>query len=37
MAAVVLEGSKVSNHRIKQMGFTFKFLNLEAALKDILL
>jgi uncharacterized protein len=36
MAAVVLEGSKVSNHRIKQMGFAFKFSNLEEALKDIL-
>ncbi len=36
MAAVVLEGSKVSNHRIKQMGFTFRFSHLEEALKDIL-
>jgi uncharacterized protein (TIGR01777 family) len=36
MAAVVLEGSKVSNHRIKQIGYAFKFSNLEAALKDIL-
>ncbi len=36
MAAVVLEGSKVSNHRIKQMGYEFKFPNLEEALKDLL-
>jgi uncharacterized protein (TIGR01777 family) len=36
MALVVLEGSRVSNHRIKQMGYNFKFSNLEEALKDIL-
>lgn len=36
MAVVVLEGSKVSNHRIKQMGYTFQYPSLETAIRNIL-
>jgi uncharacterized protein len=36
MAVVVLEGSKVSNHRIKQMGYSFQYSSLETAIRNIL-
>lgn len=36
MAAVVLESQKVSNDKIKQAGFGFKYQTLEAALEAIL-
>lgn len=36
MSAVVLEGSKVSNHRIKQMGYSFQYPSLETAVRNIL-
>jgi uncharacterized protein (TIGR01777 family) len=36
MAVVVLEGSRVSNHRIKQMGYSFLYPSLETAIRNIL-
>jgi uncharacterized protein (TIGR01777 family) len=36
MAVVVLEGSRVSNHRIKQMGYSFQYPSLETAIRNIL-
>jgi hypothetical protein len=36
MSAVVLEGSKVSNTKLKETGFEFKHTNLEGALSDLL-
>ncbi len=36
MAVVVLEGSRVSNHRIKQMGFSFQYPSLETAIRNIM-
>lgn len=36
MAAVVLAGSKVSADKIKSTGFEFQYINLDAALKNLL-
>ena len=36
MSAVVLEGSRVSNQKLKQTGFTFQFPDLDLALKQLL-
>jgi uncharacterized protein (TIGR01777 family) len=36
MSAVVLEGSRVSNQKLKQTGFTFQFPDLNLALKQLL-
>ena len=36
MSAVVLEGSKVSNQKLLDAGFKFRFTNLDDALKDLL-
>jgi NAD dependent epimerase/dehydratase family enzyme len=36
MAVVVLEGSRVSNHRIKQMGYSFLYPSLETAIRNIM-
>jgi NAD dependent epimerase/dehydratase family enzyme len=32
----VLEGSRVSNERIKEKGFNFEFENIDVALEDLL-
>ncbi len=36
MAGMVLEGSRVSNEKIKETGFNFKFENIDLALEDLL-
>ncbi len=36
MAGIVLGGNKISNERIIKAGYTFKFAELETALKDLL-
>lgn len=36
MAAIILKGSRVSNAKLKQAGFTFKFNNLDDALRDVI-
>lgn len=36
MSAVVLEGSRVSNSKLKSLGFQFKFQNLDDAIKNLL-
>lgn len=36
MAVLVLEGQLVSSHKIEQIGYQFKFYNLENALQDLL-
>jgi len=36
MSAVVLEGSRVSNSKLKMLGFHFKFEKLEDALKNLI-
>lgn len=36
MAILVLEGQLVSSHKIEQLGYSFKFYNLENALQDLL-
>lgn len=36
MALLVLEGQLVSSQKIQKMGYSFKFHNLETALKDLL-
>lgn len=36
MAVVVLEGQLVSSHKIEELGYQFKFYNLENALQDLL-
>jgi uncharacterized protein len=36
MAGMVLEGSRVSNEKIKKEGFNFEFENIDEALKDLL-
>lgn len=36
MAAILLEGSRISAHKIQTAGFNFKFPELESALTDIL-
>jgi len=36
MSAVVLEGSRVSNSKLKSLGFQFKFGNLDDAIKNLL-
>ena len=36
MAGMVLEGSRVSNERIKEKGFNFEFENIDVALEDLL-
>ena len=36
MASIMLYGSRVSNSKIKKTGFTFKFDQLESALKNLL-
>lgn len=36
MAVIVLTGRRVSSHKIEQVGFHFKFKNLEVALRDCL-
>ncbi len=36
MSVLVLEGQLVSSHKIVQLGYIFKFYNLEAALQDLL-
>lgn len=36
MAVLVLEGQLVSSHKIEQLGYQFKFYNLENALQDLL-
>ena len=37
MASILLYGSRVSNEKIKKMGYTFKFDQLESALKNLLI
>jgi hypothetical protein len=36
MSVLVLEGQLVSSHKIEQLGYQFKFYNLENALQDLL-
>lgn len=36
MAVIILEGSRISNEKIKQAGYTFKFNTLTEALTDLL-
>ena len=36
MAGMVLEGSRVSNEKIKKAGFNFEFENMDVALEDLL-
>ena len=36
MSVVVLEGSCVSNSKLKKLGFQFKFEKLEDALKNLI-
>lgn len=36
MAVIILEGSRISNEKIKQAGYTFKFNTLTEALNDLL-
>jgi NAD dependent epimerase/dehydratase family enzyme len=36
MAVIVLTGRRVSSDKIEQVGFQFKFKNLEVALRDCL-
>ena len=36
MSTIVLEGSRVSNQKIRATGFTFQFTQLEEALKDLI-
>ncbi len=36
MAVLVLEGQLVSSHKIEELGYQFKFYNLENALQDLL-
>lgn len=36
MSVLVLEGQLVSSHKIEQVGYQFKFYNLENALQDLL-
>lgn len=36
MSVLVLEGQLVSSHKIEELGYTFKFYNLENALQDLL-
>lgn len=36
MSILVLEGQLVSSHKIEQLGYQFKFYNLENALQDLL-
>jgi NAD dependent epimerase/dehydratase family enzyme len=33
---MVLQGSRVSNEKIKETGFNFKFENIDLALEDLL-
>ena len=35
MAGMVLQGSRVSNEKIKETGFNFEFENIDSALKDL--
>ena len=35
MSTIILNGSRVSAHKIKQAGFKFKFENLDKALKNL--
>lgn len=36
MSVLVLEGQLVSSHKIEQLGYSFKYYNLENALQDLL-
>ncbi|SRX53980.1 TIGR01777 family oxidoreductase [Aequorivita sp. CIP111184] len=36
MSVLVLEGQLVSSHKIEELGYSFKFYNLENALQDLL-
>ncbi len=36
MSVLVLEGQLVSSHKVEQLGYPFKFYNLESALQDLL-
>ncbi len=36
MSVLILEGQLVSSHKIEQLGYQFKFYNLENALQDLL-